>query len=90
MRVCVWQNGKPRCIDNGRSSQHNEGQHEREKIHHCPVEFVVNVAAEMVRGLPAPWPEWAQVGAGVDDLKDAYRGCPTSDDSAVQVSEADA
>ena len=77
IRFGIWQGDKFRPIEDGKRSGHNSGQSTFEKVHHCPQDFIVTAALRLVLGMDVPLPEWAQVEAGVDDLEDAYRSCPT-------------
>jgi len=81
-RFGVWQGEKFRPIDDGKRSGHNSGQYIREKVHHTPQDFVPAVAKAIMKPFGMAPPVWAQPQIGVDDLKDAYRGCPTDDDAS--------
>ena len=82
LRFRVFQHNKFRPIDDGKYSGHNSAQHIHEKVHNCPPEFMLIMGIKLLADLPARLPAWAAIEGGVDDLQDAYRGCPTSDDSA--------
>ena len=82
--VCfgVWQGDKFRRIDDGKHSLHNLGQGIFEKIHHCPLEFIVVGGRALLIRISRTETSKTKIEAGVDDLQDAYRGCPNSDRSA--------
>ena len=77
--------GKKRVIDNARKTLHNSCTSLHETISTTNIDFVANVAADVLRALhlkssPLDDPDlgWLDLRVGTDDLPDAYRALPVA------------
>ena len=77
--------GKMRVIDNARKTLHNACTSLQETISTTTVDFVANVASDVLAAfdlqtgpLDDPLLEWMDMRIGTDDLPDAYRGLPVA------------
>lgn len=71
--------GKQRAIDDARKSGHNSATCLHETIHTVHLDFIAAVAGMVDRALPCK-PSWFGCRVGTDDLPEAYRGLPVSED----------
>ena len=77
--------GKQRVIDNARKTFHNACTSLQETISTTTVDFVANVASDILAAfnlqsgpIGDPLLEWMDLRIGTDDLPDAYRGLPVA------------
>ena len=74
-RFGVWQKGKLRVVDDGKTSKHNDITSTRESLRCCRPDFAVRVtrafAARMGRRCPP-------LAIGTDDIASAYRLIPAA------------
>ncbi len=84
--IIQQQDGKKRVIDNCRKTHHNGVTQMEETIHCVSVDFVAatirSIAQELQVWDPADWAcfPWIQPRLGTEDLPDAYRGLPVTDE----------
>eukprot|EP00434_Breviolum_minutum_P017681 symbB.v1.2.015606.t1/scaffold1172.1/size134038/3 len=71
--------GKQRAIDDARKSGRNTATCLHETIHTVHLDFIAAVAGMADRALPCK-PPWFGCRLGTDDLPEAYRGLPVSED----------
>eukprot|EP00435_Cladocopium_sp_Y103_P048679 s223_g14.t1 len=85
--LIVQPDGKERVIDNARRTLHNSSTSMLETIYTVHLDFIPAVLKQLAHrlqvGSPADWSgrfPWAHFRLGTDDLPDAYRGLPVSED----------
>jgi hypothetical protein len=69
-------------IDDAERSLHNSAKHMVERTHTTPTELIPAMCALRASMFPDGLPAWLAPELGTEDLEDAYRGCPTSEESA--------
>ena len=74
-RFGIWQKGKLRVVDDGRSSEHNDVTATAESLRCCRADFPLRVARAFAARLG---PRVPRLAVGTDDIASAYRLIPAA------------